>query len=60
MASGGDLAAATDCTDDPQGADFYHKFEWEAKRKKIADPNDSTSKVKIWEQYSGTMHLHTN
>ena len=60
MASGGDLAAATECTDDPQGADFYHKFEWEAKRKKIADPNDSTGKVKIWEQYSGTMHLHTN
>jgi len=60
MASGGDLAAATECTDDPQGADFYHKFEWKAKRKKIADPNDSTGKVKIWEQYSGTMHLHTN
>ena len=59
-ASGGDLSAATECTDDAQGADYYHKFEWEAKRKKVTDPNDPEGKVKIWEPYTGTMHLHSN
>lgn len=46
-----------ECTDDPQGTDSTHHYEWVVTRKK---PLNNDGETRTWEKYSGTMAQWSN